>query len=41
MKVLLSWLQEFAPIDGDPQELADTLTDVGLVVEEVSTVGHT
>ena len=23
MKVLLSWLREFAPIDGDPQELAE------------------
>ena len=41
MKVLLSWLQEFAPIEGDPQELADTLTDLGLVVEEISTVGQT
>ena len=41
MKVLLSWLQEFAPIEGDPQELAETLTDVGLVVEDVSVIGHT
>ncbi|MEZ5379754.1 MAG: phenylalanine--tRNA ligase subunit beta [Acidimicrobiales bacterium] len=39
MKVLLSWMQQFAPIEGDPAELAETLTDLGLVVEEVSTVG--
>ncbi len=39
MKVLLSWMQEFAPIEGDPEELADTLTDLGLVVEDVSVVG--
>ena len=41
MKVLLSWMQEFAPIDGDPEELAAALTEIGLVVEEVSTTGHT
>ncbi len=41
MKTLLSWMQEFAPIDGDPHELADTLTDLGLVVEDVSVVGPT
>ncbi len=39
MKVLLSWMQQFAPIEGDPAMLADTLTGLGLVVEEVSTVG--
>ena len=39
MKVLLSWLQEFAPIDGEPQMLAETLTDLGLVVEEVFETG--
>ena len=39
MKVLLSWMQEFAPIEGEKHELADALTDIGLVVEEVSVVG--
>ena len=39
MKVLLSWMREFAPIDGDPQFLADTMTDLGMVVEEVSSTG--
>ncbi len=39
MKVLLSWMQQFAPIEGDPAQLADTLTGLGLVVEDVSTVG--
>ncbi len=39
MKVLLSWMREFAPVAGDPDELAATLTDLGLVVEEVATVG--
>ncbi len=39
MKVLLSWMQQFAPISGDPEFLARTLTDLGLVVESVGTVG--
>jgi len=39
VKVLLSWLQEFAPVGGEPSELADTLTDLGLVVEEVADTG--
>ena len=40
MKVLLSWMQEFAPgIDGDPAELAAQLTDLGLVVESVDETG--
>ena len=34
MKVLLSWLREFAPIEGDPHELADHMSDLGMVVEE-------
>ncbi|WP_419864380.1 phenylalanine--tRNA ligase subunit beta [Candidatus Poriferisodalis sp.] len=34
MKVLLSWLREFAPIEGDPGELADHLSDLGMAVEE-------
>ena len=35
MKVLLSWLREFAPIDGDPAELADQMSDLGMAVEEM------
>ncbi len=41
MKVLLSWLQEFAPgIDGDPVELGDTLSALGLAVEEMTITGQ-
>ncbi len=40
MKVLLSWLREFAPdIDGDPVELGETLSALGLAVEEMSVTG--
>jgi phenylalanyl-tRNA synthetase beta chain len=35
MKVLLSWLREFAPIEGDPAELGDHLSDLGMAVEEM------
>ncbi|WP_419931555.1 phenylalanine--tRNA ligase subunit beta [Candidatus Poriferisodalis sp.] len=38
MKVLLSWLREFAPIEGDPAELADHLSDLGMAVEEMRTL---
>ena len=35
MKVTLSWLRDFAPdIDGDPVELGETLSALGLAVEE-------
>ncbi len=34
MKVLLSWLREFAPIEGDPYELADHMSDLGMAVED-------
>ena len=37
MKVLLSWLQEFAPVEGSPQGIADDLSDLGLAVEEMVT----
>ena len=41
MKVLLSWLQEFAPgIDGDPVELGETLSALGLAVEEMTITGE-
>ncbi len=40
MNVLLSWLQEFAPFDQDPTVLAETMTDLGMVVESVSETGN-
>jgi phenylalanyl-tRNA synthetase beta chain len=40
MKVLLSWLREFTPAEGDPFELADTLSGLGLAVEEVTLLGR-
>lgn len=40
MKVTLSWLREFAPdIDGDPVELGETLSALGLAVEEMEIIG--
>lgn len=41
MKVTLSWLREFAPdIDGDPVELGETLSALGLAVEEMERIGE-
>jgi phenylalanyl-tRNA synthetase beta chain len=40
MKVLLSWLREFAPFEGAPEVLGDELSDLGLAVEELSHVGE-
>src|SRR5579863_3830388 len=40
MRVPLSWLVDFAPFEGDPAELAATLDDLGLVVEEIQRVGE-
>jgi phenylalanyl-tRNA synthetase beta chain len=39
MKVLLSWLREFAPIEGDAASIAAELTDLGMEVEEVVEIG--
>ena len=40
MKVLLSWLREFAPgIEGDPGALSDVLSALGLTVEEMTVTG--
>ncbi|MCY3643202.1 MAG: phenylalanine--tRNA ligase subunit beta [Acidimicrobiaceae bacterium] len=40
MKVLLSWLREFAPeIEGDPAALGDVLSALGLTVEEMTVTG--
>ncbi|MCP4228345.1 MAG: phenylalanine--tRNA ligase subunit beta, partial [Actinomycetia bacterium] len=41
MKVLLSWMREFAPIEGDPELLGEAMTDLGMVVESIETVGPT
>lgn len=38
MKVSYSWLKEYCDFDLSPQELADALTDVGLVVEELKPI---
>jgi phenylalanyl-tRNA synthetase beta chain len=40
MKVLLSWLRELAPFDADPELLGDTMSDLGMAVEEMTTVGE-
>ncbi len=41
MKVLLSWLREFAPhIAGDPVELGEILSSLGLAVEEMTITGQ-
>jgi phenylalanyl-tRNA synthetase beta chain len=36
----LSWLQDFAPIDGDVDDLVAALDDLGLIVEGVERVGE-
>jgi len=38
MKVLLSWLREFAPFEGDPLDLAEHLSDLGMAVEETRVI---
>jgi phenylalanyl-tRNA synthetase beta chain len=40
MKVLLSWLRDFAPIEGDPVELGEQLSDLGMAVEELDVIGE-
>ncbi len=40
MKVLLSWLRDFAPIDLDPEELGLVLGDLGMAVEEMDVLGE-
>lgn len=37
MKVLLSWLREFAPIEGPAEGIAEDLSDLGLAVEDMVT----
>ena len=40
MKVLLSWLRDFAPVEGDPDRIGDQLSDLGLTVEQMSILGE-
>ena len=39
MKVLLSWLREFAPFEGDPVALGNTMSGLGMAVEELVHIG--
>jgi phenylalanyl-tRNA synthetase beta chain len=40
VKVLLSWLQDFAPIEGDPIEIGEHLSDLGMAVEQLDRLGE-
>jgi phenylalanyl-tRNA synthetase beta chain len=40
MKVLLSWLREFAPIEGEVGALGEQLSDLGLAVESTDILGE-
>ncbi len=40
MKVLLSWLREFAPIEGDADQIAEQLTELGMELESVTRIGQ-
>jgi phenylalanyl-tRNA synthetase beta chain len=40
MRVPLSWLRDFAPVEDPPDDLAATLSDLGLVVEGMERVGE-
>ena len=39
MKVLLAWLQEFAPLEGTSEEISDQLSGLGLTVEGMTHIG--
>ena len=39
MRVPLSWLRDFAPIDGKPEELAHAFSNLGLVVDGMEVIG--
>ncbi|MGB3410946.1 MAG: phenylalanine--tRNA ligase subunit beta [Microthrixaceae bacterium] len=39
MKVLLNWLREFAPIEGEPEDIAVQLTDLGMELDSVHQIG--
>jgi phenylalanyl-tRNA synthetase beta chain len=40
MRVPLSWIRDFAPVEGDPADVGATLDDLGLVVEDIEHVGE-
>ena len=40
MRVPLSWLRDFAPVEGDPADLAAVLSALGLVVDGLERVGE-
>lgn len=40
MKVLLSWLRDFAPIETDPEKLGLVMSDLGMAVEEMDVLGE-
>src|SRR3954469_6511087 len=40
MKVLLSWLRELAPFEGDPVLLGDQMSDLGMAVESIERLGQ-
>ncbi|MCZ7628398.1 MAG: hypothetical protein M5U19_04775 [Microthrixaceae bacterium] len=39
MRVPLSWLQEFTPVDLPPAELAEVLAELGFEVDAIESVG--
>ena len=41
MRIVHSWLTELAPVGDDIDMVAATMTDLGLVVEEIIQVGAT
>jgi phenylalanyl-tRNA synthetase beta chain len=40
MKVLLSWLRDFAPFEGDPVALGEVMSDLGMAVEQLDRLGE-
>src|SRR5712692_6587411 len=40
MRVPLSWLRDFAPFEGETDELAEVFSNLGLVVDGVEQVGR-
>jgi phenylalanyl-tRNA synthetase beta chain len=40
MKVLLSWLRDFAPFEGDPVALGEEMSDLGMAVEDMERLGE-
>ncbi|HWP85643.1 MAG TPA: hypothetical protein VNN17_10665, partial [Terriglobia bacterium] len=40
MKILLSWLREFVPVEAEPRELARDLSMLGFAVDAVTTLGE-